>query len=111
MKGKFFVKSIFICLFCCSSLSFASSKNSPYYQPNYGHESYTAIVKEVIRIEYHGHTNIKYRVDWLGQDIMVPDTTIRLEKEEGETLTFLVMWHDHHTGEGTRKLLSFESMK
>lgn len=88
-----------------------ATENSPNLQPGNGHQSYSAIIKEVILIEYDGYTSVKYRVNWKGKDIIVPNTIQSISKSVGDTLKFLVMWHDLETRKGTKQLLAFSSLE
>jgi hypothetical protein len=111
MEMKFLKKYLFIVCLGFNTSGFAKTENTPLHQPGRGHQSYSSLIQEVIQVEYEGYRSISYRVKWKGNDIIIPNTILKIKKNTGDELKFLVMWHDLETEDGTKKLLNFSGLE
>lgn len=94
-----------------SSVSVAEEERSPIYENESGHQRYSAIIKDVIDVDYHGFRSLKYLVIWKDQEIIIPDPNLHVQKKKGDELKFLVMWHTLYTEEGEIKNLNFSALE
>lgn len=107
---KYFLVGLLTSLFSFNSYSLPQTENTPYYEPYQGHQSYVAVIEEVIDITYHEFRSIKYRVAWNGQQIIVRASNLEVKKEKGDKLKFLVMWNTIESDDGPIKNLAFSAL-
>ena len=103
-------KLIAIMVLLCSFSSFAEEENTPFLEPYRGHQSYTAVIDDVIDITYHDFRSIHYLVTWKGQQIVVKNPNLHVKKKKGDQLTFLVMWYNLEKENETIKNLAFTAL-
>jgi len=90
-----------------SVTSYASDESVLYNK----HQRYTAVIEEVIDVSDKGFRSINYILTWNENKIIVPATNLLVQKKKGETITFLVMWTELKTDDGSVKNLSFTALE
>jgi hypothetical protein len=90
-----------------SEFSYASDENILYNK----HQSYTAVIEDVIDVTNNDFRSLNYILTWNDNKIIVPANNLLVKKKKGETLKFLVMWHELKTDEGSVKNLGFTAIE
>lgn len=107
MKKVLILNMLVLFLLSCSVSGYASDEGVLYNK----HQSYTAVIEDVIDITDNGFRSLNYILTWNDNKIIVPANNLLVQKKKGETLKFLVMWHELKTEDGSVKNLSFTAIE
>ncbi|GGW73798.1 hypothetical protein [Alishewanella tabrizica] len=93
-------------------LSFSVSSHASDERVLYNkHQSYTAIIEDVIDVTDNGFRSVNYILTWNDNKIIVPANNWLEIKKKGDMLKFLVMWHELKTEGGSVKNLGFTALQ
>ncbi|EJI84337.1 hypothetical protein AEST_27800 [Alishewanella aestuarii B11] len=107
MKKFLILNTLVLFLLSFSVSSYASDERVIYNK----HQSYTAVIEDVIDITDNGFRSLNYILTWNDNKIIVPANNLLVQKKKGEMLKFLVMWHELKTEEGSVKNLGFTALE
>ncbi len=107
MRNILILNILVFSLLSFSEFSYASDENILYNK----HQSFTAVIEDVIDVTDNGFRSVNYILTWNDNKIIVPKNNLPVHKKKGETLKFLVMWHELKTDDGSVKNLSFQALE